>query len=220
MRRLYLESVTHKIERAVAINVGKHRPHRRGDFTILAVGHAEIAGNFFEGAVVLVVKQKIFGFIVRDVNVGLAVAVKIRRSHAHGAALISADAGFVRHVGEGAVAVVVIETIGIAGIVERPRIVIGCIEGAILGIELHVTTDEQIDAAVAVVIQPSRTDRPSIDVDSGLGSYVRERTVAIVVVKDGLAVAGDEEVDEAVVVEIGGNRRQCHKYSRQPRPDR
>ena len=59
-------------------------------------------------------EQEVFGLVVGDVDVGLAVAVKIRSGHAHGAALVSADARIVRYVGKSAVAIVVVEPVGVA----------------------------------------------------------------------------------------------------------
>ena len=114
--------------------------------------------------------------------------------------------GLVGHVGEGAVAVVVVETVGVGGVVERAGIVIGGVEVAIFGIELHVAADEQIDAAVAIVVEPGGTDRPAVDLDAGFRGDIGEGAVAVVVIENRLAVAGNEEIDEAVVVEVGGDR--------------
>ena len=102
-----------------------------------------------------------------------------------------------------------VQNVGLTFVVERSGIVIPGIEIAILGIELHVPADEQIDASVAVVIEPGRTDRPAIDVDPGLGRHIRKRTVALVAVQDRAPVAGHEKVDEAVIVKVGCNRRHA-----------
>jgi hypothetical protein len=132
-----------EIEAAVAIDVGKGRAHGGSALAVLTVGHAQLTGNFLERAVMFVVEEKILGLVVGDVNVGIAVAVVIRRSHAHGPAFVGADAGFVGHVSEGSVAIVVIEAVGVGGIVERARIVVGGVKVAVLGIELHIAADKQ-----------------------------------------------------------------------------
>ena len=76
-----------EIEAAVAVDVGKHRAHGGSALAVLPVGDAEISGDFFERAVVLVVEEEVLGLVVGDVDVGIAVAVKVGRGHAHGAAL-------------------------------------------------------------------------------------------------------------------------------------
>src|SRR5208282_1801793 len=196
-----------QVEQAVAIDVGKHGAHGRRHFAVLSVRYAQVAGNFFEGAVVLIAKQEIFGSVVGNINVGPAVAVKISGDDAHGAALVGAYARRIGHIRERAVAIVVIEAVGGGRVIERSGIVIGSVVGAILGIEFHVTADEKIDAAVAIVVQPRRTDRPSINVDPRLRGDIGECAVAIIVVEDGAAIAGYEQIDEAVVVVIGGDGR-------------
>ena len=92
MRRLYFESVTQRSSAAVAVDVGKYRAHGRSVLAVLSVGDAEIGGDFFEGAVVLVVEEEVFGLVVGDVDVGIAVAVEVGSRHAHGAAFVGADA--------------------------------------------------------------------------------------------------------------------------------
>ena len=71
--------------------------------------------------------------------------------------------GFLAHVGESAVAVVVQQKIGLGLVIQRAGIVVGGVVGAVLRVELHVPADEQIDAAVAIVIQPGGADGPARD---------------------------------------------------------
>ena len=172
----------------------------------MAVGHSELAGDFLERTVTLVVKEKVFGFVIGDIDVRKSAAIKVRRGHTHGAALVGADSGLVGHVGERSVAIVVEETVGVGGVVERAGIVVSGVEVAIRGIELHVASDKQVDAAVAIIVEPRGTDRPSVDFHAGLCGDVGKRPIAIVAVKNCFAVAGDEQIDETVVVEVGGNR--------------
>jgi hypothetical protein len=91
---------------------------------------------------VLVVEEKILCLVVGHVDVGIAVAVKVRRGHAHGPAFVSADSGLIRHVGERSIAIVVVETIGIGSVIKRAGIVIGRVVIAVLRIELHIPSHE------------------------------------------------------------------------------
>ena len=77
-----------------------------------------------------------------------------------------------------------------------------------------------IDAAVAVVIQPGGADRPAGNLDAGFRGHVLERSVALVAIQDRPAVAGDEQVHEAVVIVIGCDRRHAEQVARRPRQRR
>jgi hypothetical protein len=114
----------------------------------------------------------------------------------------------------------VVEAVRLGGIVEGTGIVVGGVEVAILGIELHVAADEQIDAAVAIVVQPGRADRPAVDFDASLFRDVFERAVAAVAIENRSSVAGDEQIDKAVVVEVGRDRRRAVNVRRRHRPVR
>ena len=68
--------------------------------------------------------------------------------------------------------------------------------------EVHVIRDEQIEQAVAVVIQPGGAGRPALVVHAGLARDIGESPVAVVVIKNVRAEVGDVEVLETVVVVI------------------
>ena len=119
---------------------------------------------------------------------------------------------------EGAVAVVVEQHIGAAGVIERTGIVVGGVIGAVLGIELHVAADEEIHAAVAVVIQPGGADRPARHIQAGFGGDILEGAVAFVAIERDVAVAGDQQVHIAVVIEIGGDGGHAEEVRRPRRP--
>ena len=107
-----------------------------------------------------------------------------------------------------------IQPVGVAGIVERSRVIVGRIKIAILGIELHVASYEEIDTAIAVVIEPGGTDGPAVHIDSGFRGHVGEGAGAIVVVEDRFAIAGDEEIHESIIVVIGCNGRGAEDVGR------
>src|ERR1035437_9066788 len=198
-----------QVQHSAAFEIGKDRAHGRSGLAILPVGRARLVGNLLEGSIVLVVKQEVFCPVVGNVNVVPAVVVKVRRCHAHGAAHVGADARLFGHIRKGSVAVVVIQLVGFTFIVQRPRIVVGCIVGAILGIEFDVAAHKQIDASVLVVVQPGGAYGPAVYLDAGLRRHIGKVSVAVIVVEDRLAVAGDQQIDKAVVVIV--SRR--HGYS-------
>src|ERR1039458_8026865 len=198
MRRLYLESVTQRSRRPSPSMSSDTRP----------------TGDFLERAVVLVVEEKILRLVVSNVDVGIAVAIVVGCGHAHGAALVGADPRFVRHVRECSVAIVVVEAVRVGGVVERAGIVVGGVEGAVLGIELHVAPDEQVNAAIAIVIQPGGADGPSVDLDAGLDGHVSECPITIVVVENRFAIAGHQEIHKTIVVKISGDRSRTEDICR------
>jgi len=74
-----------------------------------------------------------------------------------------------------------------------------------LGIEIEVMGDEQIEMAVAVVIDERTTRSPStlpVEESCVLGD-IAEGPVAIIVIQDILSPVRDENVVKAVVIVIG-----------------
>ena len=198
-----------QVQQAAPFEIGKHRAHRRSGFSILSEGRAGVVGHLLEGPVVLVVKEEVLRAIVGHVDVVPAVVVEIRRRHAHGAAHESADARLVRNVRKCSIAVVVIQLVGLALVIQRPRIIVRGIIRAILGIELHIAADKQVHAAVLVVVQPGGADGPSVHLDARLLRHVGEVPVAVVVIQNGLAVPRHQQIDEPVVVKV--RRRHGHR---------
>src|SRR5262249_20807973 len=150
----------------VAGDVSKNGPHRRGRFAVLSVGNACVGGDLLEGAVALVVEEEVFGFVVRNVNVRISVAVEVGGGYAHRASFNRRDTRLLRNICKGSVAVVVKQKIGIGFVVERAGIVVGRIKSPILRVELHIAPDEQVDTSIAIVVEPGRTDRPAAYLDA------------------------------------------------------
>ena len=197
-----------QVQHSPALEVLEDRSHRRCGFAILPEGRARLVANFLEGPVMLVVKQEIFRAVVGNVDVVPAIVVEVRRRHSHGAAHIGADTRLVGYIRKCAVTVVVVELVGLSLVIQRSRIVVSSVVGAVFGIELDVPAYEQIDAAVLVVVEPRGTDGPAVHLDAGLRGHVGEVAVAVVVIEDGLAIAGDQQIDETIVVVI--RRRHGH----------
>ena len=201
-------SVGHpQIQHAATFQIGEYRPHRRSRFAILPEGSTRIVPDFLKGSVVLVVEEEVLRAVVGDVNVIPSVVVEIRRRHAHGAAHISADARLVGHIRKGSIAVIVIELIGFALVIQRSRIVGRRVEGAILGVKLYIAAHKQIDTSILVVVQPGGADRPAVHLDAGLLGHIGKVAIAVVVIENRLSVAGHQQIDIAVVVIVGRRHR-------------
>ena len=130
------------------------------------------------------------------------------------------DAGRLAHVGERAVAVVVEQLHEAGRQAARPAVdrhalpaAIGAFArlGQLLERRVEIARDQQIEAAVAVVVDP----RAAAAVagrgrrQPRLRRHVGEGAVAVVAIQGVVAVAGDEQVVEAVVVEVAdGHRRR------------
>ena len=91
-----------------------------------------------------------------------------------------------------------------------------------LRIEVDVVGDEQIEVAVAVVIDESAAGVPAVQPlsrcrgDAGLSRDVRERAVAVVVLQDAVAPVGDEQIVVAVVVVVADAHALAPAGARQP----
>ena len=118
-----------------------------------------------------------------------------------------------RHVGEGAVAIVVIKHVRIAGEAAwaaHHRNPLPLAGGGLSGraglcrIELDVIADKQVEVSVAIVIQEGATGAPAyaLIVDSGFASHIGEGAIAVVVKQNVVSPEATKEIVPAVVVEI------------------
>ena len=78
--------------------------------------------------------------------------------------------------------------------------------GTARAIQCDLSRDEEIDAAVAIVIEPGRTDRPPVHLDASFRSDIFEGAVAFIAIENGSPVAGDEQIDKPIIVKVRGNR--------------
>ncbi len=69
-------------------------------------------------------------------------------------------------------------------------------------VEVDVAGDEEVEAAIAVVVAPGGAGGPGADGDAGLFGDVGEGAVVVVAIEAVLAEVGDEEIGPAVVVEV------------------
>ena len=127
--------------------------------------------------------------------------------------MIFRDARRLGDIGKGAVAVVVKERMEAGREAARTAVHPHVPEHAVLvlsglrravRIEIEVVGDEQVEPAVAVVVDPGAARAPMrpILADAGFLGHIGERAVPVVVVQHVLAPVGDEQVFEAVVVVV------------------
>ena len=122
-------------------------------------------------------------------------------------------AGLFADVGEGAVAVVVVEDVLAAFEAGRSAGDLDALVGAARGfrqrggldVEVDVVGDEEIEVAVLVVVEKGAAGVPAQSWfcgQAGLRGDVGEGAVAVVAVEDVLAVVADEEIVPAIVVVV------------------
>ena len=167
--------------------------------------------------------------VARDVDVRPAVIVEIRCRRAHAVrprrAPVAADehhrrrtarardAGRLGHILERAVAAIAIEQVGAAGVAERTArhgnlvvAAIGIVARARgpIGVEGHVAGDEEIEVPVAIEVQETAARTPLMRRarDARAVRHVGERAIAVVSIENVPAPVADEQIVEAVVVEV------------------
>src|SRR5260370_24334297 len=155
-----------------------------------------------EGTVAVVVVEVLLHAIVGDKDVCESVGVVVRERGAQGASLLCGDAGRLADILESSITPVAIENAG--GWRKLGWRTVGMPVPAtnlvMVRIQFHVSSDEEIKMAVVIVIQKARGNRPAAGGYSSSLGYIRESAVAIVVVQDIFAVAGDVEIGETVIV--------------------
>ena len=120
-----------------------------------------------------------------------------------------------------------VQDVGAAGEAERPARHRDLVVAAIRAlprtrrrrrIEVDVVGDEQIEAAVAVVVEEAAAGAPALrrSRHAGLLGHVGERAVAVVVVEDVAAPVADEQIVEAVVVVVADAAALSPARMRQP----
>src|ERR1019366_7729776 len=145
-----------------------------------------------------------------QVHASLAGGVGRVRSHAgFGNAIFAYGyAGFVGHLGEGAVAVVVVENWGFAVVIGRVAIATHSrtLAAAIIVAfrrPIHVVGHYQVEKAVVVVIEPGGARRPLAGVgDSGMSRHIGKGAVPVVVVQNRSSVSENQQIGETIVVVV------------------
>src|SRR2546422_2171947 len=121
------------------------------------------------------------------------------------------------HVGKRAIAVVVIQRQRHPGINCLNAIGTLAIEFAYprnVEVNLRIVADEQVEIAIAVIVKPDRTGRPSaLVLYAGLFRDIRKSTVAVIVKERGSRCSGHVQIGVTIVVIVGC--RDPHSIERQ-----
>src|SRR5437667_7862897 len=196
------------VQPAVPIHIRGVDTHSRLVAAVFARRHSRNQRYVLKRSVVIVEEQKIRPRVVRDGDVCPAVVVEVRQHHTHAFGFGLADTGSIAHIGEGAVMVVMVELCLLTLVVAR--MAIGTVAGPVFAAPkvifwrpLDVIGDNQVEPTVLIVVKPPRTRGPAAFVrDTGLGGDVGKRSVAVIVVKDRVAIAGDVQIGISVIVEV------------------
>src|SRR5262249_46964345 len=119
--------------------------------------------HFLEGAVSAIHEEEVLHRVVGDEDVGPSVAVVIETDYAEAVALLRADSRGAADIGESSIPVVVKErrrlavifagvAIGAVALLRADEVVFGC--------EVDVVGDDEIEAAVVIVIEPGAARSP------------------------------------------------------------
>ena len=165
------EVADQQVRPAGAVVVGGVHAHGAARHAVFAERHAGRHAFFGERAVAVVAVQLVGLRIVGDEQIRPAVAVVIEHRDAQRLAGGIADAGLLGHILELAVAQIVIQLRRRALVGFRRAVRLGrAVERApqiALGGPLHVVGDEQVQLAVAVVIEPGGAGAEVGVVDAG-----------------------------------------------------
>ena len=163
---------------AVVVVIGEVDAHAREGLAVLVEADACDQADLREGSVALVVEQKALNRIVGDVDVGEAVVVVVGERDAQPLARRLRDGRRGRHIGERPIAVVVEQQVGHALEVVRMAVrpvarLFPAAVTVVLKRPLHVARDEQIEAAVVVVVEEAGAGAPAAARDAGPASSRR-----------------------------------------------
>src|SRR6185369_11040668 len=143
-----------QIEPAVVIEISQRDAHGRHGDALSGKGHAAVQSDFPEGAVVLVVVEVSAEPVVGDEQVGPTIVVVVAGAYGKIFAFGLVDFGLDTNVGEGPVAVIVIERVRTAAIRTGRATALHSAQVAIAPVaHVNVTADVKIEASVTVIIK-------------------------------------------------------------------
>ena len=191
---------------AVAVEVSRRDPHAAFRVPGRVQRGAGERPIVHERAVVVIDPELVGGRVVGDVEIEPAVAVQIIGDNAEPGAVGAGDPGRFGDVGEMAVTVVPIQTIGCRAIGSRSAVIArarpvraGLVTGER---EIQVVRHEQIEIAIAVVIEEGRARAPERIAHARVACHIGERPVSVVAKQRIRSEARDEEIQVAVVVVV------------------
>ena len=211
---LFVEVGDRDAHDARIVEIGRIDAHTGARLAVFAESHAGLHGDILERSVALIAIELVRLRIVRDEKIRPAVAIVIEHRDAERFRRGVEDSALRRHVLKRAVAAIVKEPAG--GTMERLGRAVGLVlsihaaEHIMLGRPLHVVADEQIEQAIAIVIEPQRgCAQAAAAAQPGLVRDVDERAFAGVLKEPVLPDAGDQNIGETVVVVIRHGHAQA-----------
>src|SRR2546425_6505401 len=79
----------------------------------------------------------------------------------------------------------------------------------------HIPRDEKIDKSIPVIIGPGRSSAETSSTDSSFFRYVLELATSQIAVQDIVAIRGDVQIRESVIVEIAGRNTHSPAFASQ-----
>ena len=202
---------------AGVVEIGDVDSHAGARFAFAAEGDSGLDGGIFEGAVALVAVKLVGLSVVGDEQIGPAVAVLVEQGDAERFRTAVEDSAGGGDIFERAVAAIVKQPAGCSAIrFGRAVGLVFAVEAAEdvgFGRPLHVVADEQIEQAVAIVVEPQRGGAEALALaEAGGVGDVDERALAGVAEESVLADAGDEDVGKAVVVVVADGHAHAVEF--------
>ena len=202
---------------AAAIVVGSVSAHAGAGNAIFAEADTGSHAAFFERAV-LFIHVKFVGLrVVGDDDVRPAVVVVIENCNSEALGRRIAQACFLRRIFKFAVAKVVPQAnrrafVRFRSAVRLVRAIERAVEVALLA-PLHIIGDDQIEFAVAIVVNPSSAGREFVRTPHAGGlCHLGKGAVSVVVKQMALAERSDEDIVEAVVVVVADRQLRSRTW--------
>ncbi len=219
---LVREVADHQARTSRAVVVRRVHAHGRARDPCVVERDARHDADVGERAVPLVAIEPVRLGVVCAEQIEQAVAVVVDQRDAEHLARRIVQPGFLRDVLERAVSLVPVEHRTLALVRLRRAVRLGAAvqrtEPVLLDRPLDVAGDEQVQAAVAVVVEPEGARREPGVADAGLRGDVFEAAASVVTEQAARAERRDVDVGVAVVVEVRRRDAKPVHLDRQARP--
>src|SRR6185437_3693158 len=216
------KSCGEKIDFAVAVVISDADSHGRLLASIFAERESRSITHIFKRAVMPVAIQEVRRGIVGHQQVHPAVVIDIHKGSGQTVVAVGIrDARLHADVGKGAIAVVVEQVVALSRQAAGPAHHIDPTKLAeirrygslsrdrwMIGIELHVSRNKQIELPVVVVVTPGRARGPASERDAVLLRYVGKCSVVVVVIEPVAAIVSHVDVGPSVIVVIAHRRAE------------
>jgi hypothetical protein len=211
-----------KIDPAVLIVVGGVDAHPGAGHAEGIVGHTGEQSIVRKAAPSLIDEQRIRRRIAADEKVHAPVVIDVGRDDTPGFGKRGRNAGFTADVLEGTVAIVMEEPAGHGFVDARFAVVtfaraVTAAPDVFLPAEVGEAADEEVQAAIVVVIEPDGARRPPGSCKAGLCGHVGKGAVAVIAIQDASGILGDVEIGQAVAVVIADRNAHAVGASGNPR---